>query len=85
MQVALFFPPSIGFFRLAPVDPILHYDELDDPTGVTWEGGGWTPSCGTKYSTLKLLLVCVLPAERSTDVATTGPEAYVTTVRRNPQ
>ena len=29
------FPPVIGHCRLAPPAPILNYDSLDDPTGVT--------------------------------------------------
>ena len=30
-----FFPPIIGFCRLAPLAPTLYYDLLDDPTVVT--------------------------------------------------
>ena len=48
LSVLFFFFPL--FLSSVPLAHILHYDYLDDPTGVTWEGGAG-PSCGT-YSPL---------------------------------
>ena len=41
--------PNIGLCRLTPLAPILHYDYLDDPTGVTKEGGAGPPPAVHAY------------------------------------